>query len=141
MVGERFNPSDSASATIDAVQSLQSNNAEAIKAKRKHRRFEIRTRVITHPADVQARGELKWLGECHDISQGGCRLLVKKPLILGSLYWIEFEPTDVHIDPVFARCVRGHILRESAFEFGMCFLTPIELPEPEDAVEADVVLL
>lgn len=129
MVGQRFGQSDSTLETLEAVNSIQSSNAEAVAKRRQHRRYEIRTKVIVHPSDTIDRGEVRWLGECHDISKGGCRILTTKPLQLGSLYWIQFEPTDVQLDPVFARCVRGHLLRENAFEFGMCFLTPIELPE------------
>lgn len=140
MVGERFNQSDSGTATMDAVKSLQSNNSEAIIAQRKHRRFEIRTKVIVHPADSINRGTSQWPGECHDISQGGCRLLTQKPLQLGSVYWIQFDPAQFKIDPVFARCVRGQLMRENAFEFGMCFLTRVELPEPEEPVDAEAVL-
>jgi len=140
MLGEHLNSSDSNAATLEAVNALQSNSADAIESQRKHHRFEIRTRVIVHPSDTIDRGTVKWLGECHDISKGGCRLLAQKPLQIGSVYWIQFEPANVKLDPVFARCVRGHLLRENAFEFGMCFLTPIELPQPDDADTTDVVL-
>ena len=140
MVGERLSQAESNTATMEAVKSLKSNNTEAIKAQRKHRRFEIRTKVILHPGDCVERGTLQWTGECHDISKGGCRILTQKPLELGSIYWIQFKPSeDVKLDPVFARCVRGQLLRENAFDFGMCFLTPIELPEPKDSIEADVI--
>ncbi len=140
MVGERLSQLDSSAGTIEAVQSLQSSNEEAIMAQRKHTRFEIRTKVIIHPSDCIDRGSMQWLAECHDISKGGCRLLTQKPVQIGSIYWIQFQPTkDTKLDPVFARCVRGQLLRENAFEFGMCFLTPIELPETEDSVEADAV--
>ena len=140
MVGERLELSDAETATLEAVNTLQSNNAQAIEMQRKHHRFEIRTRVIVHPSDSIDRGSSNWLGECHDISKGGCRLLTEKPLQLGSVYWIEFEPTRVKLDPVFARCVRGNLLRENAFEFGMSFLTPIELPKPENVDTGDAVL-
>ena len=132
--------SQSATETLEAVKSLQTASEEAVAAQRRHRRFEIRTKVIVHPSDTIDRGDLQWLGECHDISKGGCCLLTQKPLQLGSVYWVQFQPTEVKLDPVFARCVRGRLLRENAFEFGMCFLTPIDLPQPEDATEVDAVL-
>ena len=136
MVGERLSQLDSDTATIEAVRSLQSSNEDAIQAQRKHRRFEIRSKVIIHPSDCIDRGTIQWLGECHDISKGGCRLLTQRPLVLGSIYWVQFQPSKkVKLDPVFARCVRGQLLRENAFEFGMCFLTPIELPEPDQDVD------
>ncbi len=135
MVGERLGQSQSATKTLEAVKSLQSASDESVAAQRRHRRFEIRTKVIVHPSDTIDRGDRQWLGECHDISNGGCCLLTQSPLQLGSVYWIQFQPTDVKLDPVFARCVRGRLMRENAFEFGMCFLTPIELPQPQSAVE------
>ena len=136
-----MNQLDSSAGTLEAVQSLQSSNEEAIKAQRKHRRFAIRAKVIIHPSDCADRGSVQWLGECHDISKGGCRILTQRPLQLGSIYWVQFQPTkDVKLDPVFARCVRGQLLRENAFEFGFSFLTPIELPENENSVEVDAVL-
>jgi hypothetical protein len=126
---------------MEAVKSLKSNTEEAIQAQRKHRRFEIRSKVIIHPGDCIERGSKQWPGECHDISKGGCRILTPKPLQLGSIYWVQFEPSKkVQLDPVFARCVRGQLLRENAFEFGMCFLTPIELPEPETNAKAENIL-
>ena len=141
MVGESLGQSSSSTETLDAVSSIQLSNADAIAAQRKHRRFDIRLKVAIQPGNSSDRGAEQWLGECHDISQGGCRLLTQKPLQLGSIYWVQFEPGKVQIDPVFARCVRGHLMRETAFEFGMSFLTPIELPEPEDSTEAGVNLL
>lgn len=141
MVGERLNQLDSGTGTIEAVNSLRSSNEDAIKAQRKHRRFAIRSKVIVHPSDCIDRGSAQWIGECHDISKGGCRLLTQHPLQLGSIYWVQFQPTkDLKLDPVFARCVRGQLLRENAFEFGFSFLTPIEMPEPENVVEAEAIL-
>lgn len=141
MVGERLGQHDSDTATIEAVKSLKSNTEEAILAQRKHQRFEIRSKVIINPANCIDRGKSQWPGECHDISKGGCRLLTQKPLQLGSIYWVQFEPSQkVKLDPVFARCVRGQLLRENAFEFGMCFLTPIELPDPEKEADVETLL-
>lgn len=141
MIGEGISESDSAVETLEAVASLESNNATAVKFARKHHRFEIRTQVLVQPSDSIDRDGADWRGECHDISNGGCRLLLNKPLQLGSIYWIQFKPSTVTLDPVFARCVRGCLLRENAFEFGMSFLTPIELPSQSDdsAVELDLV--
>ena len=139
VVGESINNSTTSSVeTLEAVSSLQSNSAEAIAAKRKHRRFDIRLKVIIRPGDCIARADTRWLGECHDISQGGCRLLTKLPLQIGSIYWVTFEPNKkANLEPLFARCVRGNLLREDAFEFGMCFLMPIDLPDdnPEDELQ------
>lgn len=131
MVGESLKQTTDAIDTLEAVSSIQSNNADAIAAHRKHRRIDIRTKVVVQPGNCVDRGDQQWLGECHDISQGGCRLLTREPLQIGSVYWIQFEPTKFKIDPVFARCVRGNLLRENAFEFGMSYLTPIELPDTE----------
>lgn len=136
MVGTSLNQDGNSFDAILAVSSLQSSTAETIAAQRKHRRFDVRTKVIVYPANVIDRGDNKWLGECHDISRGGCRVLTNRPLELGSVYWIQFEPSNVKIDPVFARCVRGHLMRENAFDFGMSFLTPVEFPEPADAEES-----
>jgi hypothetical protein len=144
MVGISLNQSAQTIGSQDAVaaaDSIQSSNADAIAAQRKHRRFDIHLKIIVQPANSIDRAETKWLGECHDISSGGCRVLVQRPLELGSLFWIQFEPSEFSIDPVFARCVRGHLMRENAFEFGMSFLTPIELPAPAQEVESDTDLI
>ena len=130
MVGESLTQSSTSIDAIEAVQSIESSNADAIAAQRKHRRIDIRLRVVIQPGNSSDREKMQCLGECHDISKGGCRLLTPQPLEVGSIYWIQFEPSKKNqVDPVFARCVRGQLLRENAFEFGMCFLTPIELPE------------
>lgn len=141
MVGTSLNQSGISLDAVAAMTSIQSSTAAAIAAQRKHRRFDIRLKVVVLPANTVDRAELKWLGECHDISSGGCRVLAQRPLELGSVYWIQFEPTKFTIDPVFARCVRGHLLRENAFEFGMSFLTPIEIPETAQESEAAAALL
>ena len=140
MVGEGFKQFDCETTTIEAIQTIQSGTESSRSAQRKHRRFEIRSKVIVHPADSTDRGALRWRGECHDISRGGCRLLTQKPLQLGSVYWIEFEAGQFAVDPVFARCIRGQLMRETAFESGLCFLTPIELPPPDESVEVESVL-
>ena len=142
MVGTSLNQSGNSIEMVEALSSIQSNNADAIATQRKHRRFDIRLKVVVFPANTIDRAELKWMGECHDISRGGCRVLVQRPMELGSVYWIQFEPhSKVTLDPVFARCVRGHLLRENAFELGMSFLTPIELPESESTDGANSKLI
>ena len=134
MVGKSLGSPATIAETQEAVSSLQSNNADAVAAMRKHHRFDIRVKAIVEPGDSMLRSEeSRSYSECHDISKGGCRLLAKRPLQIGSVYWIRFDPANLKVDPVFARCVRGNLLREDAFEFGMCFLTPIELPEPEES--------
>ena len=135
MVGTSLNQSGVSFDAMAAIASIQSSSDDAIAIQRKHRRFDIRMKVIVQPANSIDRSDVKWLGECHDISRGGCRVLTQRPLELGSLYWIQFEPSKFSIDPVFARCVRGHLLRENAFDFGMSFLTPIELPDPAQEFE------
>ena len=141
MVGTRLNQTNSSFDAADAVSSIQSSNADAISAQRKHRRIDIRLKVIVQPCNSVDRADHKWLAECHDISKGGCKVLSQQPFQLGSIYWIQFEPGKLQIDPVFARCVRGNLLRENAFEFGMCFLTPIEIPEPKESAGGDSGLL
>ena len=132
MVGKSLGVSASYAETQEAVKHLQSNTADSIAAKRRHHRFDIRIRVIVLPGDsVQRSDNVKIFAECHDISKGGCRLLVKHPLQIGSIYWIQFDPEKMPSGPAFARCVRGHLIREDAFEFGMSFLTPIEVPTKE----------
>ncbi len=138
MVGTSLNQSVTAVDTSDAVDSIRSSNADAVAAQRKFRRLDIRLKVVVRPGNSIDRAESQWMGECHDISKGGCRVLAQQPLQLGSVYWIQFEQSKFDVDPVFARCVRGHMLRENAFECGMSFLTQIELPEdpaqsPEEA--------
>ena len=134
MVGKSLEVSANLEEAQEAVKQLQSNNSEAIAANRKHHRFDIRIKVIVQPGDLTQRNEMtKLFAECHDISKGGCRLLVREPLQLGSIYWIQFDPNKFQSPPAFARCVRGHLLREDALEFGMSFLTPIELPDTDSA--------
>jgi hypothetical protein len=132
MVGTSLKQDGTSIDAVLAVSAIEASTADAISTQRKHRRFDFRAKVIVHPANVVDRGDTKWLGECHDISRGGCRVLSIRPLELGSVYWIQFDSGTVKLDPVFARCVRGHLMRENAFDFGMSFLTPIELPEPDD---------
>lgn len=141
MLGTGLDQSNSNSGHSDALNSIRSSNADAVEALRAHRRFDIRTKVVIQPSDSIDRTKQQWLGECHDISKGGCRILTQQPLQLGSVYWIQFDPTKIQIDPVFARCVRGQLLRESAFEFGMSFLSTIELPQSPEPEENETSLI
>lgn len=110
------------------IDELAQSTPDAVKKMRSHTRLSIRAKVIVEPASLSHRDGVKLQGVTGDISTGGTQILVARPLLIGDVYQISFNRTEFDVAPVFALCLRGRQVRPDAFEAGLRFLEPIELP-------------
>lgn len=122
---------------------LEQSTPDAIKAARAHTRITVRAQVTVQPGNMSDRLSMKVRGVSGDVSAGGCQLLFPVPLRVGDIYWLTFDRQTLDIQPVYARCTRCRVVREDAFEAGMAFFSPIELPtlKPERNGTADAPLI
>lgn len=121
---------------FDLLRELERNTPEEIRAQRSHFRLEIKARVTLSPGNASDQLKLRMQGTTGDISRGGCRILFPMPVGVGDIYRLEFDRTQLQLPLTFARCVRCHLLRESAYEAGFTFFAPIALPENVNAEQA-----
>lgn len=125
--------------TIELLQELEQSTPDAVKRMRTHDRLLVRTKVVVRPGNQSQRKASAVSGVTGDISAGGCQLLLPEPLLLGDIYWMEFDRASLDVSPVFARCLRCRLVREDAYEAGLMFFTKIELPKAAPAAEPNGV--
>ena len=118
---------------LELLRDLERQTVETIRQQRQHDRFEIQIAVEAHPGNASAPADDRRSGETMDISEGGCRARFSRPVAVGDIYRLEFDSSALHIPVVFARCVRCGLLRESTFEAGFTFFTPITLATGQQA--------
>lgn len=111
------------------LQELEANTSEEIRRQRAHFRLSIKAAVILQSGNTSQLMSLKVKGVTGDVSQGGCSVLLPIPIQVGDIYRVQFDRKMLELPLTFARCVRCRLVREDAFEVGLAFFTPIELPE------------
>ena len=115
------------SGALEALGELERNTDEAIIAQRSSERLEIKSRVWVRPGNVSERHRFTVEGMTGDISNGGCQVLLPRPIYPGDIFWLEFDASDVHIGPLLARCLRCRLIREDALEVGFRFFQDVDL--------------
>lgn len=128
--------------TADAapLEELEQSTQDAIIRGRAHVRLNIRSRIIVQSADQSRRTLPRLEGVTGDVSRGGCQLLLSAPLAVGDFFLLNFDRAVLDIPPTFARCIRARFIREDAFEAGLSFLNPIDLPSAVSAPQQNNVI-
>ena len=112
---------------LESLSELEHNTSDAILAQRSSERIEIQTRLILQPGNSSDRHRFSIEGVTADISNGGCMVLTPRPIVVGDLFWMTFDESQVHIGSLFARCLRCRFVREDAFETGFRFMQNVDL--------------
>jgi hypothetical protein len=116
-----------ATGPLEALNELAENTSEAIVRQRASERLEIRTKVVIAPGNSGQRHEFAAEGLTADLSCGGCKILVGRPVAVGDIYWLAFSDDHLAIGSVLARCLRCAMVREGAFEAGFRFFHEVDL--------------
>jgi len=114
------------------VRDMEQSTAEAVQQARAHVRHSLRARVVIEPASMSHRGPTGIDGVTGDVSSGGAQVLTTTPLRINDVYLVTFDRNVIDVPPAYAVCVRARIVRSDAFEAGLRFLAPIELPLTHD---------
>jgi len=111
---------------LSAIEDLAKNTKENVESSRRgNDRMTLNSPVELVPGNVSGRDGRKYDGNCRDVSNRGCRLILTQPLVVGDIYLLTIENQELSLDPSFGRCVRCHMIREDAFEVGLNFLSPV----------------
>ncbi len=121
-----YDPSN-ATAALDSLLEMKAIIPTAIIKQRASQRVDIRTKVTAMPGNSSQRHGLKIEGYTGDISQEGCQAVFPVTVVVGDIFWLEFEEGVVSSKFVMARCLRCRFLREDAFETGFRFFEPIKI--------------
>jgi c-di-GMP-binding flagellar brake protein YcgR len=121
------------------LKDLENNTPDEIRRRRAHFRLSVKAAVILQSGNASQLMAFKVKGVTGDISQGGCSVLLPIPVAVGDIYRMQFDRKTLDLPLTFARCVRCRLVREDAYEAGLAFFAPIELPE--QAVQSESSLL
>jgi c-di-GMP-binding flagellar brake protein YcgR len=114
---------------IDLLKDLERQSINEIRKLRAHERIDTHVEVAVRPGNASEYATETIAATTNDISAGGCAMVSPVPLRAGDIYRLEFDQKKVDVPMVYARCVRVRLLRETAYEAGMAFFTPISLSD------------
>lgn len=123
----------------ELVAELASNTDEAARAMRQSTRLAVRASVRVERGSLSERHGPPLAGITGDVSTGGTQLLLPKPLHIGDVYLLSFDRSELDLAPVYALCLRGRQVRADAFEAGLRFLQPVQLPRTSDSRDEDLL--
>lgn len=112
---------------VSALQELEENTDRAVAARRGSERLAIRTGVTIRHGNASQRSSMQVEGITADLSNGGCLVLISRPLYAGDLFWLTFDDDHVRIGSLLARCRRCRFVQEDTFEVGFSFLVPVDV--------------
>lgn len=118
---------------LSAIDELAENNKSRVNSRRVNNRIELNCAVRVVPANASQRGNFVAEGRCRDVSPTGGRLVLNQAIMVGDIFLAYIEDENFRLDAVFVRCIRCHLIRESDFECGIAFLSPVDL---ESAIAA-----
>ena len=117
----------------ELVSELAASTSDAARAMRQATRLIVRAKVTVEPGSLSMRDGKALEGITGDVSTGGTQLLLPRPLHIGDVYLLTFDRGQLDLKPVYAVCVRGRQVRADAYEAGMRFLEPVQLPSTAEA--------
>jgi hypothetical protein len=113
--------------SLEALRELEQCTGQAIVQQRASERLEIHVKVTIRPANASERHRLSIDGLTENVSEGGCMILLPRPIMAGDLFWLAFDDADVTIGSLYALCLRCRRVQEDTFEAGFRFFDNIEL--------------
>ena len=113
--------------TLDALLALEQNTSDSVARMRAHERFTLRVKVLIRRADASERHGQVVEAVTADISNGGSMMLSPRPLSVGDFFLLSFDPEQLELGSLFARCLRCRFVSEDAFEVGFRFLDPVDV--------------
>lgn len=123
----------------ELVAELAASTSDAARAARQSTRLVVQAKVVVDRGSLSERKGHTLQGITGDISSGGTQLLLPRPLNVGDVYYLSFDRSEVDIAPVYALCLRGRQVRPDAFEAGLRFLEPVELPAVAQSATEDLL--
>ena len=112
---------------LDALGELEQNTSQAILAKRSSKRVDIHCAVEIRPGNSSERFQFTINGMTADISNGGSKIILPRPILPGDIYWITLKEKLTNVGSLLARCRRCVMVNENAFEVGLRFFEDIDV--------------
>ena len=103
------------------LMQLKANTPASVLMQRSSDRIEMRVDVVMRPGNSSERHREILKGKTADISEGGCQVVLDRPVWVGDFFLIEFDRETLDVEPVTARCLRCRWLSETTFEAGFKF--------------------
>jgi hypothetical protein len=112
---------------LSALGELEKNTDRAIVAQRASERLDIKCKIVIRAANASERQRVTIEGMTADISNGGCQVMVGRPIFVGDYFLLEFPDETLRIGSTLARCLRCRLIQEDAFEVGFRFEHDIDM--------------
>lgn len=110
----------------ELIEELETQTADQIRHKRSSRRVNLQAKCMLRNINASDATPIELTGITCDVSDGGCRVVLPRPVMVGDCFRLEFPDPSLGWPTMYARCVRARLINEAAFELAFSFLN--ELP-------------
>ena len=114
---------------FELLAELEQNRMQNIQHQRSHERLLIKSGIVVEPGNISDDSKFKVQGTTGDISEGGCRALLPKPLRVGDIYRLVFDNSVLKLPTLYAKCVSCRMVRQHGFESRFSLFEHIELSD------------
>ena len=122
----------------ELLEDLGRQSLEEIRKLRADACVELKIAVALRPGNSSQRHKQPIEGYTKDISRDGCRAILSEAPLVGDIYRLTFEDTELSLLLVFGRCLRCHLVREDVFDCAFQFFSSLEIPEAADKGGSDL---
>ncbi len=109
------------------LRELEKNTSSNIQKMRAHERIAVRAKVVLRPGSLSQRDAWSLEGVTGDISRGGAKVLMPRPVFVGDVFQVAFDPEVLAVPPQLCLSQWCRTVRGDAFECGLSFFSPIDL--------------
>lgn len=109
------------------LRQLERNTADKVQKMRAHERIEMRIKIVIRPGSMSQRDEWSIEGVTGDVSRGGAKILLPRPLHVGDIFQVVFDPKILDVTPQLCLSQWCRTIRSDAYECGLSFFSPIDL--------------
>ncbi len=92
----------------------------------------LKATLTIRPANVVDRGAFAATGTTTELRTQAALCMFPVPVMVGSMFQVEFARGDLDVPPVFAVCDRCAMLGDASFEVRLRFVADLPLPESPD---------
>lgn len=88
----------------------------------------LKVAVTIRPANAVDRGTTMGIAQTTELRRQGMTCMHKQPIMVGSVFHLAFERSELAVGPTLAVCDRCSMLADSSFELRFQFVQEIDLP-------------
>lgn len=113
---------DDDSDDFDVTQHIDVSRARDVATHR------VQAPVEIHAGNLSERSDTGIRGQTRELQHGGVTCILEKPVLVGNVFYLEFDKAQLDIAPQLTVCERCALISPTAFDVHFAFVEPIAIP-------------